>query len=405
MKTLPIAKLALYGIFLNYYCYYVINGSFIPYGTIAFFTIACVCVVIDAIQERFIHIGNEVMSWGLYAIFSLITTSLMNVPDGYIGDIAKYVQRLMLIVIIAYICEREQSIRFGLRLMAATTVACSISVLLMVDDIQQKLSISTDASLSANDIGSIMAYGCFAILFCVGNRQRSSFLLSCLKVAGVIAAVMVIFLAGSRKSIIAVIIMVALLILLCATDYIKNYNLKQWFVIAIVAVAAIMLINNYLLPYADQTNLYNRILGRGAEGANDSDEVRLNLYKMAIQDFIAHPLFGLGFNQYVNTHGNYTHSTYAEPLACSGLIGLLYLYPYFSILRKQIYLIRINKKGSLERLKQKEMFVFLCMILFVGVGIPYMYKDVPCILLGTFIASQAISFEQLEVNGITSATY
>lgn len=99
------------------------------------------------------------------------------------------------------------------------------------------------------------------------------------------------------------------------------------------------------------------------------------------------------------------HSTYVEPLACSGMIGLLYLYPYYLMVKKQIILILRNRKGTLQRLKQKEIFVYLCMFLFVGIGIPYMYKDIPCILLGTFIASQAISFEELRKTGCTSVEY
>ena len=75
------------------------------------------------------------------------------------------------------------------------------------------------------------------------------------------------------------------------------------------------------------------------------------------------------------------------------------------MVKKQIYLIRRNKIGSAARLKQKEIFVYLCMALFVAVGIPYMYKDAPCILLGTFIASQAISFDELKKTGQTSSEY
>ena len=40
MKLLDGAKAALYGIFLNYYCYYVLTGSFIPRGTVLFLALA-----------------------------------------------------------------------------------------------------------------------------------------------------------------------------------------------------------------------------------------------------------------------------------------------------------------------------------------------------------------------------
>ena len=175
--------------------------------------------------------------------------------------------------------------------------------------------------------------------------------------------------------------------------------------VAVVGVLAHLVVTKYLLDLATQTNLYDRLFGDNAEGAAQSDEIRKTYYIWALEHFAEHPLFGIGFNMFKKLHGNYSHSTYAEPVACSGLIGLFYLYPYFSIARKQIYLIRNNKPGSAARLKQKEILVYLCMALFIAVGIPYMYKDIPCILLGTFIGSQTISFWELEKTGRTSGGY
>lgn len=408
MKLLNIAKAALYGIFLNYYCYYVIQGSFIPLGTAAFFGISCLCVVVDIRRQRILYLSEEIKCWIVYAVLSLLTTALVTIDStsiSFVSDIVKYVQRLFIIMMVAYICEQEKSIRFGLQLMAVTAFASSISVLLVVDDIQRKLSISSGANLSANDIGAIMSFGCFAILFAWGKRNKSSLSLSAWKTVGIICCVCVIFLAGSRKSIFAVVVMLGLMILLCFRDYGRNFDSRQFITVLIIGIAAYLFVSKYLLPVAEQTNLYNRLFGRGAEAASESDEGRMDLYIWALEDFISHPVFGLGFNQFAKHHGNYTHSTYAEPLACSGLVGLLYLYPYYSMVKKQIILILRNRKGSLARLKQKEILVYMGMFLFVGIGIPYMYKDVPCILLGTFIASQTISFEELRKVGYSSECY
>ena len=407
MKILNVAKAALYGIFLNYYCYYVLAGSFIPYGTVLFFGVACGCVALDVLQQRYVYIGSEIKCWIAYAIVSVISTAVITIGGSmdFLGDIAKYMQRVMIIMMVAYICEREGSIRFGLRLMAVTAIAAAISIMSVIGDIQLKLDITTDADLSANDIGSIMAYGCFAIMFAWGKRGKTSLMLSALKVTGFIYCVIVIFLAGSRKSIGAVVLMLVLLLLLCLRDYAGSTRFWRFVVVLIIGAAAYFIITEYLLQYATQTNLYDRLFGDNAAGAAESDEGRIQLYRYALEHFLEHPLFGIGFNQYKKYHWVYSHSTYAEPFACSGLTGLLYLYPYFSILCKQIYLIRVNRRGSAARLKQKELFVYLCMVLFVAVGIPYMYKDIPCILLGTFVASQAISFRELEKTGRTSADY
>lgn len=408
MNILSGAKLALYGIFLNYYCYYVLTGHFIPGGTILFLGFACLCVGLDILGRRNVYIGTEIRCWMLYAVLALITTLLITVDSSdmdFVRDIAKYVQRLLLIMMTAYICEREKSVRFGLRLMAVTAFASAVSILIMLEDVRSKLNITSEANLSANDIGAIMAFGCFAILYAWGRRNRSSLVLSGVKLAGVLCCISVIFLAGSRKSIFAVAVMLMLYILLCLPDSSRYLNLWKFLIGIVIILAAYVIIDTYLIQYVEETNLYRRLFGAAAEGAAQSDEIRVQLYKWALEDFLQHPLFGVGFNQYAELHGNYTHSTYVEPLACSGMIGFLYLYPYYSMVKKQIQLILRNPKGSLGRLKQKEIFVYLCMFLFVGVGIPYMYKDTPCILLGTFIASQAISFEELRADGGSSAEY
>lgn len=408
MKLLDGAKAALYGLFLNYYCYYVLTGSFIPRGTVLFLALALMCVGVDVLRQRFIHVGREITCWLLYAAVSFVTTVLIlgsSGDMGFISDIIKYVQRTAIIMMVAYICQREGSIRFGLRLMAVTAVALAVAVLSVTGNYRLKLDITSGADLSANDTGAILSFGCFAVLYAWGRRKQTSLVLSALKTAGVICCITVIFLAGSRKSIGAVLVMAAVMLVLCFRDYSSTITLKKFAVLVVIGAAAYWFVSKNLMPLAEQTNLYDRLFGDNAVGAAQSDEGRLRLIRYALEDFRAHPLLGLGFNQYVEHHGNYTHCTYVEPLACSGLVGLLYLYPYYLIVKKQIYLILRNPPGSYARLKQKEMFVYLCMFLFVAVGIPYMYKDAPCIILGTFVAHQSLSLRELGERGRSSGEY
>ncbi|MEO2239492.1 O-antigen ligase family protein [Dorea sp. YH-dor226] len=395
MELLFVAKLALYGMFLNYYCYYVITGTFIPYGTIIFFGVAAACVGVNVLKDQLVHVGKEMRCWAFYGLLALITMGFAVDPSGVVGDVLKYMQRLALIAMIAYICEKEHSIRFGLRLLAVDAVACAIAILYMVDDIQQKLSISSSANLSANDVGALMAFGVFAVLFAFG--KKTSIITSLIKAAFIIAMVTVIFLAGSRKSIFAVIILLALLILFCGKDYIKRSSIMSIMTIVVVCAIAFWFINKNLAPHVEETNLYVRLFGRGAEAADASNDARVELYILALQEFFKRPILGLGFNNFVVVHGNYTHSTYVETLACNGLIGLLYLFPYYYMLKNQIKLIRLNAHDYEEYTFQKEMLAFLLMFLFVGIGVPYMYKDNPCIILGMIIASQYNSYRRLRI--------
>lgn len=408
MKILNVAKAALYGIFLNYYCFYVLAGRFIPGGTILFLGVALLCVGWDVWHQRYVYVGTEVKCWLLYAALSFATTMFITMGSGdtgFVGDIIKYVQRVAIIMMVAYICEREGSSRFGLQLMAVTAIALAISVISVTGDFQLKLNITSGADLSENDTGAILAFGCFAIFFAWGTRKEVSLFMSALKTTGFVLCLVVMFLAGSRKSILALGVLLAILLAMCFRDYLHQLDLRRMLVLLIIGIVTYFVVVRVLLPYAEQTSLYRRLFGMETNVTKESDDLRVELYRWAIEDFLTHPFFGLGYNQYTELHGIYTHSTYAEPLACSGLLGLLYLYPFYSIVKKQMYLIWRNPYGSAARLKQKEIFAYICMFLFVAIGIPYMYKDAPCILLGTFIASQHLSMTELRTSKESSADY
>ena len=407
ITLLDIAKLALYGIFLNYYCYFILRGSFIPMGTQIFFVVAVACVVATIFGEK-IYIGSEIKCWIAYAILSLLTVFFAINTQQALDGLSKYVQRLIIIMMITYICEHEKSVKFAVRLLAVTAFACAVSCLIMNVDVSQKLTLESGASISTNDIGSIMAFGCFAVLFAFGLKEHKGFIKTTIKIGYIVAAVSVIFIAGSRKSILAIIILFVLLFLFCARDFFKNLSVTWLIVVTLLLTIVAFLVYQYLVPMVEDTNLYVRVFGRGVERTEDSDEIRLELYRLALEDFASHPLFGLGFNNFGAIHGNYTHSTFVEPLACSGIIGFLYLVPYVMILVKQIKLIRLYRDIIEERIWQKELLAFFISFLFVGIGIPYMYKDIPCIILAMFIASQKISFDKIEecktINGSEGVT-
>ena len=395
ITILSFAKLAILGIFLNYYGFLLVRGSFIPYGTPIFFAVAVACTLASLFSEK-IRISSEIICWILYFLLSLMTIIFAKNTKYATDGLAKFIQRLVIIIIIAYICEKEKSIKFAIRLLAVTAIVCMVCCLLFNTGIDTKLEMESGANISTNDIGALMAYGCFAVLFAFGLKEHKGFIKTAIKIAYIIGAVSVIFLTGSRKSILAIFILFGLMFVLCSRDLFKNMSTVQFLFITLLIIGAVVFVYYFLLPNAENTDLYQRVFGHKAEKAEASDESRINLYISALNDFKDHILVGLGFNNFKFVHKNYSHSTYAEPLACSGIIGFLYLAPYVMMLVKQIKLIKLNKDNPEERLWQKELLAFYISFLFIGIGIPYIYKDLPCIILAMFVASQKISFEKLE---------
>lgn len=397
ITLLSFAKLAILGMFINYYGVLLIRGSFIPYGTPIFFAVAVACTLASLFAEK-VKISSEMVCWILYFILSLMTIIFAKNAKFATDGLTKFAQRLVIIIIIAYICEKDKSIKFAIRLLAVTAIVCMVCSLLYNTGIDTKLTMESGANISTNDIGSLMAYGCFAVLFAFGLKEHKGFMKTAIKIAYIVGAVSVIFLTGSRKSILAIFIFFGLLFLFCSRDLFKNMSTVQFVFATLLIIGAIVFVYYFLLPNAENTDLYQRVFGRKAEKADASDESRIRLYISALNDFKENILVGIGFNNFKFVHMNYSHSTFVEPLACSGIIGFLYLAPYVMMLVKQIKLIKLNKDNPEERLWQKELLAFYISFLFIGIGIPYLYKDLPCIILAMFVASQKISFDKLEEN-------
>ncbi len=397
IKAIDISKLAIYGIFLNYYCYNILTGSLIPMGTYLFFGVAILGIAFE-MGNRPIKFGFEIKCWIGYFFSALITSVVAYSPSQAIDSLFKFIQRLILIILITLICEYEKSIIYAIRLLATTAVTCAFSSLLMMNDFSQKLKMSSGAVVSTNDIGSIMAFGCFAILFVFGIGKKSKVYQTVLKLTYIVAALSVIMIAGSRKSSLAIIITFVLMFVFCWRDYFKKMTGLQFVGILIIAVVTISVIYIYIWPYFEDTNMYARLFGRRVDDTAASDEIRIELYVTAIKDFFSHFLFGLGFDNYSTYHGGmYTHSTYVEPLACSGVFAFLYLIPYVHILINQIKLSFSKEEvySKTNRVFQKEMLAFYIAFLFVGIGIPYLYKDIPCIVLAMYVSWQKISLDEL----------
>lgn len=397
-KAIHLSEIALLGYFLNFYFFKNITGHLIPFGSYVFWGLAVLGMLVSAYKEP-IKFSIDIKCWIGYFLFSVATIPIAYDKIYAINGLRDFFQRLLVIIIIAYICEKEKSINYAIRLMAITAVACAISSLLMATDFKQKLTMSSGATISTNDIGSIMAYGCFVVLFAFGVGEKSRLHTTILKVAYIIAAIVVISVAGSRKSIIAIIIIFATMFLFCGRYYFKRMTTTQFVGTLFVLAIAIYFVWVYLLPNYEDTNLFVRTAGRRAESTAESDEGRINLYLSAFSMFWDNIFFGVGFNNFIYIQGLYSHSTYAEPLACSGLFGsILYLGPYVYMLVNQIRL-SFSKKLNPDndnRIFQKEMLAFFISFLFVGIGIPYMYKDIPCIILAMFVAWQKISFDKLK---------
>ena len=394
---IKIAKIGLYGMFLNYYPFQIMFGRFIPGGTYIFFAMIVLGILGDAIYKHDGKIGidQENFFWLLYLLLALLTSVFALSTSYAISALIKYAMRLFVIIAVTYICEKDKSILFAIQLLAITASLSAFTAFIQMGDLHGRLTLKSGASISINDFGSIMVYGCFAVIpFFRYLHFKNEFLKIALTMGISVLLVVELFVSGSRKGFYAIIIFYALMLLFVWVKMDGRIRIGKALGIIVVAGVVIYIANRYLLPNMEETSLYQRIWGEDAESAALSDEGRKDLYSLAMKEFFLNPVTGLGFDNFSYKYQGYTHSTYVEPLACSGLIGLLYLIPYVKVLIDQFKLVLAERKWKIESKWETELLIFYVAFLFIAIGIPYMYKDFPCIVLGMLIAHHHIEQDE-----------
>src|SRR5699024_6484476 len=121
------------------------------------------------------------------------------------------------------------------------------------------------------------------------------------------------------------------------------------------------------------------------------DEIRLSMYEEAFVFFKNNPLFGIGFNQYreLSVWKTYSHSTYAELFANTGIIGsVIYFIPYTLVLFGLLQLYR-NKDIIRHRINLY-MSMYIIFLLY-GTSVIHFYSIRDSILMGIFISFILIS--------------
>ena len=124
------------------------------------------------------------------------------------------------------------------------------------------------------------------------------------------------------------------------------------------------------------------------------DETRIGMYQEAYQFFKSSPLFGIGFNNYrlLSVYHTYSHSTYAEVLACTGLLGaVLYLSAFLIMAGKTIKIIAVGRTDSTIRLQARNIFGLLTVTLLLGAGVIHFYDMTSSIILAAIIAFNQVN--------------
>ncbi len=171
------------------------------------------------------------------------------------------------------------------------------------------LLLHSDTMLVSYHIPGMMA--ATAIAFRISHKSRFSSLFDVIFLA---SSLWVVLVSGARQAVVAALILMFFWILLK-----KGRKIK---ISAVLVAVLILLISLYALSNVQSDALQESL------GKSDSIVNNLNRnFDFAVEQFINHPLVGIGFGHYFNPVSEeiYPHNIFLELLSEQGIIGFLYV--------------------------------------------------------------------------------
>ena len=369
---------------------------FFPIQNILFVlgAILMVCILMHAYMNNSAilkYITIELFMWTLFA-FTSMAAGIFVAQNTILmaNSLFTYFEFLILIYSIVYISCQDKSIKFFIDLFIIFSIVCAITIIFFgVEYSHGRISMSGNSN--PNSDGIIMVIGICCIFFKMKLKNTRKFILLFFLIFLFLYATI---LTGSRKSFLSTVIIIIYWILFVAFREVKKAKFKSLLLLVLMFIVGSSILYNKLFQEAV---LFQRLDVLFTSG----DEIRKGMYKAAIELFKQSPLVGIGFNNYrvLSGYGTYSHSTYAEALACTGLIGvILYFIPYIILLIKYSILF-FNKTLNGELISQSRVMLGLfCILLFLGIGIIHFYEMASSITFGLIIAFVILNKEYIYVN-------
>lgn len=324
-------------------------------------------------------INSEIIIWIIFGFICLFT-AMFTASNLYYAttNLFKYFQNIMLIVTICYISKYDGKCDFIINIYYFYTLLFAIVILVNGYDINGRIEF---INMSANSIGITMFLGTFCVLYKANFKHIIKTIIS---IASICLFGFVIILTGSRKALIAFFVCIIYWIVFCLKKYTITLSVYKKFTAMLVVISMIFAVTIELKPVFKESNMYDRIVGED-KTAQVSDEIRKDMYKDAMQYFESSPVFGIGYKNYelVSKFKTYTHSTYAELLACTGIIGfLMYNLSLLIALIKTIIIITDKNLDFENKNKAKLMLIMLSIMIFLGFGVIHFYDIHSSIVFG-----------------------
>ena len=337
-------------------------------------------------------LADPIIIWIVFAIFALFSGYIVAANrDVLLNSITTYAQIIILMVFIVDFSRYEGNANFFLKSYAFLSIVYSLYMLFFGYRFLGRVTLS--ASSNPNGDGLTLIYGIFCILtLSEGSKRKMTFFVSQALIGLLLYSIV---LTGSRKSFLAAVALVFLWFILVFPRRFRASELKWKLVYSAWILSIVLLGAALFLPIFLHSVLFFRLT---EELGAQSDQVRISMYQMSAEFFASSPLVGIGFNQFrvLSPWRTYSHSTYAEIISSTGIIGtILYFIPYCWIIYKLIYVYLLRRKSEVGT--QALMYLVLMIVmLLLGAGVIHFYSITDNIMFALMISFCAKSLTDIK---------
>ncbi|SHK85790.1 O-Antigen ligase [Fibrobacter sp. UWT2] len=231
--------------------------------------------------------------------------------------------------------------------------------------------ISLNEATNANTLAVFLMFCVWGLIFLLTTKKVKP-LMIVIYVILFALFVYVILNTASRKAFIGVLIIVSMWAIFGLIPFLRKMNfIYRSLVIALLFFVPIFVVNRFGDAFLSAFELMNARMEMLSSNTERSD-----LIKDAFLVFENHPLFGVGLNNYkiFSFNGKYSHNTYVEILACTGIIGAFWAYCIWGLQIWKIIKMFKNRANKLLLVNVLSLFIvlaFICVgqILYYNIGL------------------------------------
>lgn len=356
-------KIALYliGFYIAYNVYLRPIGFFVP--RLSFVTL--ILAGAFTLFSTKITLSLEFRCLALFILYAFTSGLLVAIDTGLVmGKTRVLVESFVAGTIVFTIANDEDDLRKIIGMFAIGAIIVGVYSFFSMDYLySDKGRLSLDEDFNANTFGVMLMYGVWSIIFTLYNEKKS-FVRIVIIVFLSLLLLYAIVQTGSRKSSIG-----SILVLVSYVVYIflGRGKSSKWFSKTIIVPLFIALIVFVYFRYIDaflekSETLMNRMDNMSLDGAG-----RWGLIKDSFRVWSEYPLFGVGLdnNRYYTFAKLYSHNSYAEIFACTGIIGVALFFPIFW--RMLVFVTNGIKKIRNTLASSSKFFMIILILVYLGV--------------------------------------